>query len=467
MWPERPPEDETVRESIFLRRLRRELPVWVARGWVAPTNQEEILDHVAAQRGVGVRYLPLALSILGVLLFGSGVITYFAANWNVIPKLGKLIILLGSMWFAYAAAGTCLERKKSPQLGEAMLLLGVILFGANIMLIAQIYHIDAHYPNGVLLWAVGGLLTAYLMSSQAAMIAAIALGLLWSGMETFGFEWKLHWPFLVVWASCVPAIYRRRWMPAWYIAVLALLAWSWLMFPQIVRFTDGWSTNTLIYLTQVYLLAYVGMFVFGLVMATDRKLTAFSDAIQRAATFGTLMSSYVLTFPDLHRGLQWRESNATFRAVAQSSWIAVTLVVVAAVIVLALWHRTRTTSIERPAYLNWGDGLLGLMIALLLTNLFVTGEYGGGVAIAFNLLFLAGLIWLIIAGMRTHDPFLVNTAFLFFGLGLLSRYFDTFWTLLNRSYFFMGGGLLLIGGGYLLERQRRRLMARIRAAQAQ
>jgi uncharacterized membrane protein len=69
--------------------------------------------------------------------------------------------------------------------------------------------------------------------------------------------------------------------------------------------------------------------------------------------------------------------------------------------------------------------------------------------------------------MHGNDRVLVNMAFLFFGLGLLSRYFDTFWTLLDRSYFFMAGGLLLIGGGYLLEKQRRKLTGRIRAARSQ
>lgn len=84
-------------------------------------------------------------------------------------------------------------------------------------------------------------------------------------------------------------------------------------------------------------------------------------------------------------------------------------------------------------------------------------------AIAFNLLFFAGMPWLIYAGMHTDDRFLVNLAFVFFGITLLTRYFDTFRTLLNRSYFFMVGGLLLIAGGYVPERKRRQITASIGA----
>src|SRR3990172_4878544 len=451
-----------LRESAFLRRLRKELPVWLQQGWVTPGSVQKILDHVAAQRGTGVRYLPLAFSILGVLLLGAGVITFFAANWSIMPKVAKLTLLFGSMWLAYAGAGYALRYREAPQLGEALLLLGVILFGSNIMLIGQIYHIDAHYPNGVLLWALGGMVTAYLMYSQSAMVAAIG-----TGMESFGFDRSFHWLFLILWASCLPAIHKKRWMPASHVAMIGLLLWSWFAFQHITWKSQDWGGGVPLYLMQIYFLAYLGIFVLGLVMATYSHLSPFSGVVQRYSAFASLASLYALTFPHLHRGVEWSGAGSRLRVAAQGSWVMVTLTALAAVIAFALWHRVRTSGVDRPIYLKWGDGLLGLTIALVLANLFLTGTHGGPVAIAFNLLFLAGLVWLIFAGMHGNDRALVNMAFLFFGVGLLSRYFDTFWTLLNRSYFFMGGGLLLIGGGYLLEKQRRKLTGRIAAAQAE
>lgn len=448
-----------VRESRFLRRLRTELAVWVERGWVAPGSGEQILNYVATQRPIGVRYLPLAFSLLGVLLLGSGVITYFAANWAMMPKIVKLTILFGGMWLAYGLGGYLLASKHSPQLGQGMVLLGVILFGSNIMLIAQIYHIDAHYPNGVLLWALGGLLVGYLVGSQPAMLAAIALATLWTGMETLGFERHFHWPFLLVWASCLPAIYRARWRPGLQVALLALLLWSWLSF--LAWLIPDWSARAPLYLTQIYFLAYLAMFLLGVVGATYREMAPFASPVQRYAALAALLSFYALTFPELNRGVSQWQGNAGPRAADFGVWIAPTMVALAAVTTLALWHMARTRAVHRPAYLKWGQALLALVIVLLLINLFVTGQHGGMIAVFFNLLFFAGVVWLIYAGVHNEDRFLVNTAFAFFGLGLLSRYFDTFWTLLDRSYFFMVGGLLLIGGGYFLERQRRRLTGHI------
>ena len=76
------------------------------------------------------------------------------------------------------------------------------------------------------------------------------------------------------------------------------------------------------------------------------------------------------------------------------------------------------------------------------------------------------MLWLIYAGMHSDDRFLVNLAFVFFGVVLITRYFDTFWSLLNRSFFFMVGGLVLIAGGYFLERKRRQITADISARRA-
>ena len=51
--------------------------------------------------------------------------------------------------------------------------LGTMFFGAGIWLIAQVYHIDEHYPNGFLLWGLGALAMAWaLRSIPQAIVAA-------------------------------------------------------------------------------------------------------------------------------------------------------------------------------------------------------------------------------------------------------------------------------------------------------
>ena len=449
-----------MRTRRFLEQLRRELPVWIERGWVNPGADRAILDHVAAQ-AVGTRYLTYALSVLGVLLLGTGIITYFAANWGLIPKAVKLLILFGAMWLAYGAAWHALRDERAPHLGQALLLLGVILFGSNIMLIAQVYHIDAHFPNGVLMWSLGALAGAYLLRSQPALVAAIALGTLWTGLETDWFDREVHWAFLLLWAAFLPLVYRTQWRASLHVTLIALLAWSWFSVEPLLF---HWGNANRLYVVQVYFLGYLTLFLLGRVMATYVRLMPFSGPVERYGAFAALVAAYALTYPRLHTDAHWRwGATDPSRVAAGDAWIALTIAVLVVVVAAALWHRRRTAGAARPAYLVWGQLLVGVIVALVIANLFLTGKHGGLVAIGFNLLYFAGLVWLVYAGMHQDDRFLVNLAFVFFAVVLLSRYFDTFWTLLNRSYFFMIGGLILIVGGYFLEQQRRRITSGIAA----
>ena len=440
----------------FLKRLRKEMPVWVEQGWVNKGGDKAILEYVDQQQSSHI--LTFSLGILGVLLLGSGVISFFAANWDEMSKLSKLGVLLGSMWLSYAIASYLIVQSNMPRIGQAVLLLGVILFGANVMLIAQIYHIESHYPNGVLMWALGGVITAYLLQSQSAMVAALALASLWTGMESLEFGYNIHWWYLLFLGACLPLIYLQRWLFAAHIGMAGLLLWTLFSYgPAEVL----WPSMHVLYLTQFYFICYLALFLLGMLMATSGHFTAFAPIVQRYAAFAALCSFYVLTYPRVQSGLRWIGGELT-RKSADSGWLMATLLALVVVAALALWHRQRSLLAERPAYLLWGQGLVVAVIALIVANLFLRGTTGSMIAVVFNFLFFGGIVWLIYAGLHNHDRFLVNMAFVFFAVTLLTRYFDTFWTLLNRSFFFMAGGLLLIGGGYWLEKKRRSLTTQIK-----
>ena len=445
-----------MRDSKFLQRLTRELPAWVEHDWVQPEHQRAILEHVAAQTSGGTRYLTIAFALMGVLLLGSGVITFFAANWQALPKLGKLIILFGGMWVAYG--GAAYFRGHAPKLADALILLGVILFGANIHLIAQIYHIDAHYPNGVLMWALGALLAAYLLESQLAMIAALLLGLVWSGMEGWNFEQRFHWPFLVLWIACLQPIVTRQWQGAFHAALSVLLIWCIMTF-----FNGMWSSHREIYLAQCFFLFFVALLVLGMLCATTERFRSLSVITERYAAIGAGLAFFVLTFPRVYTGRYWDKADAVNMAceITSIGWLIATAALALIAIGLAFWHRARTQAQARPRFLDVGMAILAVVVSLMVTNWLWRGADGSIMPILFNLLFFAALVWLVYAGIHLNDRYLVNLAFVFFALLVLARYFDTFWTLMNRSFFFMAGGLLLMIGGYALERGRRKLTREI------
>jgi len=437
----------------FAARLRRELPHWREQGWVTEEGAAAILQDAAGRSRHSVS---TAFAILGVLLFGSGVITFIAANWDEITKVIKLLILFGAMWAALAAAGWCRARHLHAWLSESVLLLAVIMFGANIMLIAQIYHIDAHYPDGIMTWALGGMLTSWLLRSRTAFVAAIVLAVLWTGMESFDFH-RFHWPFLILFAAFVWVMYANRWRHMLHLVMLAFLLWS--LFCT-ASFT-WWDRHLhLVYLTQSYFLFYLALFLAGMHLALTKGAAVYADVVQKYAAFAALAAFFVLTFPRFLESRFWGMTGIEYRAQAQEQWLWITDILLIVLAGLALWHRQRSTrQQQRGTHHVWGMGLLAVILAIMVANLFVFGESGGAVAVVFNLLYFTALVWLIYFGMQEGDRHLVNMAFMFFAVALLARYFDTFWELLDRSLFFMAGGALLLALGIFFERKRRHIVA--------
>ncbi|MCY4579576.1 MAG: DUF2157 domain-containing protein, partial [Chloroflexi bacterium] len=92
----------------FVSRLREELKAWERDGAITAEQVMAILarypdyppGHEAARRRQG---LVTGLSILGSVLIGLGVITFFAANWDEISQGVKLASLIAGMLLAYGA----------------------------------------------------------------------------------------------------------------------------------------------------------------------------------------------------------------------------------------------------------------------------------------------------------------------------------------------------------------------------
>jgi uncharacterized membrane protein len=197
------------------------------------------------------------------------------------------------------------------------------------------------------------------------------------------------------------------------------------------------------------------------------RFTEWAETLRQYAAVAGLVVLWVLTFPDLLTAKAFMSGGGEIRPAADVEWIIVTLLMLAAVIGLAIWHRQRTLRLNtREAWHTWGQGVLLLILTCLVVNLFVPGNHGNLMAIAFNAAFFTSTLWLIYAGTHLDSRHLVNLGFMFFAVGILARYFDLFWKLLDRSFFFMAGGLLLIAVAAILDRKRRQMMAGMKGGEA-
>jgi uncharacterized membrane protein len=212
--------------------LARDIERWQASGWVTPEGGRAIAAELAAARGTP--RLAVVFAVLGAALFGLAALSFVAANWQAMSKLARMALLISSMAGAYGAAGVLFQRGQAG-LAHAAVLLGVALFGANIMLISQMYHIDGHAPDAVLVWAIGALSTGVVLRSKPALALAMGLVALWGSWETglllerssgwAGRQPAVYWPFLIGWAAVTAAIVRERWSDGVKLAAVVLSVW--------------------------------------------------------------------------------------------------------------------------------------------------------------------------------------------------------------------------------------------------
>src|SRR3989344_3771081 len=81
----------------------------------------------------------------------------------------------------------------------------------------------------------------------------------------------------------------------------------------------------------------------------------------------------------------------------------------------------------------------------------------------FNIALLAELVGIVFMGYARRATWLINLGALGLFIFIFTKYFDWFFSFLNKSVFFIGAGLLLFLLGWGMERGRRRMLARMRA----
>lgn len=83
-------------------------------------------------------------------------------------------------------------------------------------------------------------------------------------------------------------------------------------------------------------------------------------------------------------------------------------------------------------------------------------------AVVFNLTAFSELVGLIFFGYLRKEKWLINLGSLFLLILIIVKFFDSFFTFMDKSIFFISAGLALLVVGWLMEKGRRRLLDEIK-----
>ena len=186
--------------SLFKHDLAEESKVWVEEGLIQRSQAEAIckkydVDFDATERK---SFGYLALLALGYLFIGIAVILLIGSNWEDIPRVIRMAVLIGITAGVHSFGVYSYDQ--SPQKATVLFFLGSLLYGASIILIAQMYHLGEHMPDGVFWWAAGVLPFVWLSKSNWLMILPLALSALWFGMEQEMGFYQIGFIFFILFA---------------------------------------------------------------------------------------------------------------------------------------------------------------------------------------------------------------------------------------------------------------------------
>jgi uncharacterized membrane protein len=173
----------------FRADLKREIPLWLRDGIVSEDAARRLIERYAldALGKESSSLLAAVLFTIGGLLVGGGVISFVAANWDDIPTGFKVALLLAALVAFHAAGYWLRERRGSPRLGHALIFCGCLVFGANIGLFAQIFHISGEWYGGFFAWALGSLAVAWAARSWLTGLLVLGVSFVWfAGFATDG-----------------------------------------------------------------------------------------------------------------------------------------------------------------------------------------------------------------------------------------------------------------------------------------
>jgi uncharacterized membrane protein len=142
---------------------------WTELDIITPEQHRQILKlYEDRQHAVGL------IPILGSILVGLGILTFIAANWQDISHLIRLSMIITVLIGSYVS-GEILLKKGHDKLGISLVSLGLISFGADIILIAQMFQLEAYNVISWVIWAAVGILLTYLYQSRYLFILSILL----------------------------------------------------------------------------------------------------------------------------------------------------------------------------------------------------------------------------------------------------------------------------------------------------
>ncbi len=363
-----------------------------------------------------------ALVVLGYLFVGIALIILISENWDDIPHMLKTSVLIGSTFAINAIAA--LKYNTQANKATALFFLGGLVYGASIILIAQIYHLGEHMPDGIWYWAIGVLPFAFFSKNNYLMALALALISLWFYIEWVEFD-QYQSIYLLFILSSIYALYNYNKNTTLFVLTSSAL-FVFLLITIIHFYTNGYFGYS--WLSVFPLLLMFHAFSYILENSKSKKINNYARLLK---ILSVLVASFNLIF--LTYAESWQDS--VFVSVSiqfnQLSFYVDSLIMLISVLILSYFKQ-------------FSIAIFWAVLFILSYTLEVFVNQDIYMQVIYNLVFVVFSIGLIVTGVKkptSHYFFLgmVNILLLAF-----MRYIDLVGDYIGTSVLFIVLAVVLL-----------------------
>ena len=421
----------------YHKRLENDLGRWVEKGMLDADTADRLLQETRDQQ-TGYSFAQV-VTFLGVICLCFAAMTFVAANWQDMSRLARVALILAGIWASYALAVGA-HVKQQPAIANAFVVLGCGLFGAGIMLVGQMYHLQGRPTDAVWLWALGSLVASAALRSTGALWLTVALFTLWFFLgyrDDFQVrtEAEINWTYLAMLAVCGGLAYWLRSRTSAHLIAIGGIMW---LYTTVAILTD--RHDTLAYMFAVYAVLFVSMAAMFLSMERGQVLRGFEPVVVIYLVICMcVMTAAWIAAQDHIVGRPGSDYWTT------SLWPMVVVLIAALGLVAFAAVREMTALYDVAVCAGW--------VAL---SIFTLSSVGTSIPYLADAFALALSIWLIRMGGRQAIPSVSRIGYAAFAAVMLLIYFRTAGSLLGTSGFYFATGLLLVLGAIFLPRLLRR-----------
>jgi uncharacterized membrane protein len=354
------------------------------------------------------------LATFGSIVTGLGVILLIAANWDTISDMTKTLLMIGATSIAYLL-GYYFNyiHTHYTKTGQALMLLGSLLYGASILLLGQIYNLGGTFASALLVWTLPVLLLAY--ASRFVTLFFLGIGLIYAYIfaelsTDFAFSgFVIANIFIAIGYLSLTLLRYHRDTYRGFAGILSWTGWASILgglfaytFMDFWRYGgDTWYRSNDTHTTMWTLLAIIGAWVLAIIVDVAR-----SNRLDKIADTPLLLS-------------------------------------LAPIGLIFLYTLSQIQTGNTIGWMSRGDAQMLFWMP----------------TVGMNIAYLAVLALMIYLGVRRDNRSLINIAMIYLAFYLFGKYLAfVFDSKMDGAYIFIGGGLACIAMTILVEKIRKRIL---------